>query len=175
MDFEKSDERESTLTFCDFRCPMRAPCGPVSDCRDGGKFVFYFFSNRKSWNWKKFRNLSNFSETETKTYRAARWRFQLAVTGCTFELRGRTLKRPPHRLCLLLTRKKRKVSSAQFKWHCTQPTRPSAVALVVGNEQEPLDFQSTLNTKTTVDDVSIFFTFLCSFFFFFFSIFFQKL
>ena len=87
--------------------------------------------------------------------KAARWRFQLAVTSCTLELGGRTLKRPPHRLSLLVTRKKRKAHSAQFKWHCSQPSRPSHVHLVVGTNQEPIDFQSTLNTKTTLDNVSL--------------------
>ena len=86
--------------------------------------------------------------------KAARWRFQLAVTSCSLELRGRTLKRPPHRLSLLVTRKKRKSYSTQYKWHCSQPSRPSHVNLVVGTNQEPIDFQSTLNTKTTLDEVS---------------------
>ena len=81
--------------------------------------------------------------------KAARWRFQLAVTQCTLELRGRTLKRPPHRLALLVTRKKRQAHSTQYKWHCSQPSRPAHVSVVVGTNQEPIDFQSTLNSKTS--------------------------
>ena len=81
--------------------------------------------------------------------KAARWRFQLAVQSCTLELRGRTLKRPPHRLALLVTRKKRQAHSSQYKWHCTQPSRPAHVSVVVGTQQEPIDFQSTLNSKTS--------------------------
>ena len=81
--------------------------------------------------------------------KAARWRFQLAVQSCTLELRGRTLKRPPHRLSLLVTRKKRQAHSSQYKWHCTQPSRPAHVSVVVGTNQEPIDFQSTLNSKTS--------------------------
>lgn len=103
--------------------------------------------------------------------KAARWRFQvffgdffienfmfffqLALVDCSFVLSGRSAKRPPHRLSLLITRKKRKSRSIPFTWHVSDPKRPKHGHLVVTNNQEPVEFETTLNTKTTIHDVSI--------------------
>ena len=81
--------------------------------------------------------------------------FQLALVDCSFVLSGRSAKRPPHRLSLLITRKKRKSRSIPFTWHVSDPKRPKHGHLVVTNNQEPVEFETTLNTKTTIHDVSI--------------------
>jgi len=84
--------------------------------------------------------------------RAARWRFQVVIVSGSFKLRGRTAKRPPYRLSLLITRKKRKTRSLPSAWHVTDPTKPTHAHLIVANNVEPMEFDTTLNSRTATED-----------------------
>ena len=114
--------------------------------------------------------------------KAARWRFQIVLNSGTFKLKGRSNKRPPHRLSLLVTRKKRNCRSQELRrnlfwiywsltlspkaihsfhhkkptsWHVTDPTKPNNAALIIPNNLEPIEFETTFNSRTALNNVSI--------------------
>ena len=74
--------------------------------------------------------------------------------SASFKLRGRTAKRPPHRISVLLTRKKRKSRSLPAAWNVIDPTKPTNAQLIIPSNTEPLEFDTTLNSKTTTEEVS---------------------
>ena len=113
----------------------------------GGLWARVRLSGRKAARWR-------FQVFGSKTFGVFIGVFQLALVDCSFVLSGRSAKRPPHRLSLLITRKKRKSRSIPFTWHVSDPKRPKHGHLVVTNNQEPVEFETTLNTKTTIHDVS---------------------
>lgn len=79
----------------------------------------------------------------------------MVLVSGSFKLRGRSAKRPPHRLSLLITRKKRKTRTLPAAWHVTDPTKPTHAQLIIGTHMEPMEFDTTLNSRTTTEEVEL--------------------